>query len=170
MALTHTLLTSPSALYHTTILNLFRPFLDPPNIVRLHSFSSADSTSRTVFSASVKQLKRLVYNHRAYLPRKLATSCIFNAAVLHLSSVIVHQAAIDPSWRFFFRLCFDYWKDAYVCYRVFAGMVPAHLSMAVQAGALTAKEARLMSQEFFAVGRHHEFVGEVLTDSYADFA
>ncbi|KAF3033061.1 hypothetical protein E8E12_000232 [Didymella heteroderae] len=48
------------ALYHTTILNLFRPFLDPPKIIRLCSFSSTDSTSRTVFSASVKQLESLV--------------------------------------------------------------------------------------------------------------
>lgn len=160
---------SQSALYHTVVLNLFRPFLDPPKIIRLRSFSSVDSTSRTVFSASVKQLKRIVYSYRTYLPRHLAQSCIFNAAVLHLSSIIVHQAAIDPSWKFFFRICFDYWKDAYVCYRVFAGIVPAHLSLALEAGAITLKEARLLREDFMAVGWHHKVADEVLTDSYVDF-
>jgi hypothetical protein len=103
------------------------------------------------------------------LPRQLATNWIFNAAGLHLSSIMVHQAAIDPSWRFFFRLCFDYWKDLYVCYRVYASIVPAHLSIALQAGAITAKEARLMHQEFLAVGTHHRIVHEVRTDMYVDF-
>lgn len=163
------LTSSPSALYHTTILNLFRPFLDPPNIIRLRSFSSPNSNSSTVFSATVKQLQRLVYNYRTHLPRRLAQSCIFNAAVLHLSSIIVRRATVDPSWKFFFRLCFDYWKDVYVCYRVFAGMVPAHLLLALDAGAITADEARLMHQDFLAVGRHHRVVEEVLTDSYVDF-
>jgi len=82
----------------------------------------------------------------------------------------VHQATIDPSWKSFFRLCFDYWKDVYVCYRVFAGIVPAHLSTALQAGAITAKEARLLNQEFLAVGRHYRVADEVLTDSYVDFS
>ncbi|KAF3049591.1 hypothetical protein E8E11_009017 [Didymella keratinophila] len=137
------------AVYHTTILKLFRPFLDLTKIIRLRFFSSADSTSRTVFSASVKQLKRLIYIYRTYLPHRLAISCIFNAAVLHLTSII---------------------KDVYVCYRVFAGIVPAHLSIALQAGAITAKEARLLNQEFLAVGRHHRVAEEVLTDSYVDFS
>ncbi|KAH6643025.1 nitrate assimilation regulatory protein nirA [Boeremia exigua] len=157
------------ALYHTTILNLFRPFCNPPDIIRLRSFSSADSTSRNVFSASVKQLKRLVYNYRTYVPRRLARSIIFNAAVLHLSSIIVHQADIDSSWRFFFRICFDYWKDVYVCYRVVAGIVPAHLSLALQAGAITPKEAKALKDEFVAVGRHHKMADGVLTDAYVDF-
>ncbi|KAF9691989.1 hypothetical protein EKO04_009947 [Ascochyta lentis] len=157
------------AVYHTTILNLFRPFLDPPNVIHLRSFSSTDSTSRTAFSASVKQLKRLIYNYRTHVSRKLAQSCMFNGAILHISSIVVKQAAIDPSWRFFFRLCFDYWKDVHVGYRVFAGVVPAHLSLALQSGAITVQEARLMNQEFEAVGRHHRVTDEVLTDSYVDF-
>ncbi|KZM20236.1 uncharacterized protein EKO05_0003682 [Ascochyta rabiei] len=157
------------AIYHTTILNLFRPFLDPPNVIHLRSFSSADGTSRAVFSASVKQLKRLMYNYRTHVPRHMAQSSMFNAAVLHISSIVVKQAAIDPSWRFFFRLCFDYWKDVHVCYRVFAGVVPAHLSLALQCGAITVQEARLMNQEFQAAGRHHRVADEVLTDSYIDF-
>lgn len=89
--------------------------------------------------------------------------------MLHLSSVIVHQAAIDPSWKFFFRLRFDYWKDIFVSYRVFAGIVSAHLSIALQAGAITSREARLLNQEFPAVGRRHRAADEVLTDSYVDF-
>lgn len=90
MTLMQTPLTASSTLYHTTILSLFRPFLDPPKIIRVRSFSSTDSTSRTVFFASVEQLKRLIYNYRTYLPQQLATSCIFNAAVLHLTNLIVH--------------------------------------------------------------------------------
>lgn len=156
-------------MYHTTILNLFRPFLSPPNIFRLRSFSSPDATSRTIFSASVKQLKCLVYDYRTRLPRHLAQSAIFDAAVVHLSSITVQQAAKDPSWKFFFRLCFDYWKDVYVCYRVFAGVVPAHLALALQARAITVSEARLLHEEFKAVGRHHRAADEVLTDSYVDF-
>jgi hypothetical protein len=114
-------------------------------------------------------LKYLVYNYRTHLPHHLARSCIFNAAVLHLSSIVVHQAATDPSWKFFFRLCFDYWKDVYVCYRVFQGVVPAHLLLALRAEAITAEEAKQMNQEFQAVGRHHRVADDILTDTYVDF-
>ncbi|KAJ8105530.1 hypothetical protein OPT61_g10119 [Boeremia exigua] len=158
-----------SSLYHTAVLTLFRPFSAPPNIIQLRSFSSPDSTSHSVFSASVKQLKRIVYAYRTHVPRHLARSIIFSPAVLHLSSIIVHHADTDASWKYYFRLCFEYCKDAYVCYRVFAGIVPAHLSLALQAGAITAQEARLLKDEFMAVGRHHRAADEVLTDSYVDF-
>ncbi|KAJ4988162.1 C6 transcription factor [Stagonosporopsis vannaccii] len=157
------------ALYHTTILNLFRPFLAPTKAIRLRSFSSPNSTSRGAFYASVKQLKRLIYNYRTHVPRHLACSAIFNAAASHLSSILVQQSATDPSWRFFFRLCLDYWKDAYRCYRVFAAIVPAQLSLAMQAGALTGREAKLLKDEFMAGGTHHGVVEGVLTDEYVDF-
>jgi hypothetical protein len=88
--------------------------------------------------------------------------------VLHLTSVIVHQAAIGLSWKLFFRLCFDYWKGVYVCYRVFASIVPAHLSIALQAGH-HGKKARLLNHEFLAVGIHQRVADEVLTDSSVDF-
>ncbi|KAJ4337686.1 hypothetical protein N0V87_004434, partial [Didymella glomerata] len=89
-------------------------------------------------------------------------------SVLHLTSVIVHQAAIGLSLKLFFRLCFDYWKGVYVCYRVFASIVPAHLSIALQAGH-HGKKARLLNHEFLAVGIHQRVADEVLTDSSVDF-
>ena len=35
---------------------------------------------------------------------------------------------------------------------------------------MTAREARLLNQEFLAVGRHHCVADEVLTDSYVGFS
>ncbi|CAO2658120.1 Nn.00g073800.m01.CDS01 [Neocucurbitaria sp. VM-36] len=157
------------ALYHTTVLNLFRPFLEPPHIMRLRSFSSQDSTSQAVFAASFRQLKRLIYDYRTLVPRHLARSCIFNVAVQHVCSVIVQHTDTDPSWKFFFRLCFDYWKDVYVQHRVFQAVVPAHLSLALQNGAITAQEAKSMMVEFQGYGEHHKAAEGVLTDSVLDF-
>lgn len=52
---------------------------------------------------------------------------------------------------------------------MFAGLVPAHLSLAMQAGALSAKEAKALKAEFLAVGAHHDVLEGVATDAYVDF-
>lgn len=46
--------------------------------------------------------------------------------------------------------------------------MPAHISIALQAGAITGRGARLLNREFLVVGRHHRVADEVLTDSYVD--
>jgi hypothetical protein len=48
--------------------------------------------------------------------------------------------------------------------------VPAYLSLAVQAGAISKQEVRRLKHEFMAVGKHHRVADEVLTDPYVDWA
>ena len=117
----------------------------------------------------MKQLKRIIYNYRTHVPRHRTNSAIFNTVAMHLSSLLVQHAPQDPSWRFFFCLCLDYWRNAAVCFRVVAAFVPAHLALALQAGAITVAEARRLDKEFGGGWRRHAGGEEVLSDAYMDF-
>jgi hypothetical protein len=157
-----------SAVYHCTVIRLFRPFLDSSEQPRLGSFSSEDGTPSTVFLASLNQLKQLLYTYQTQSPR-LFTIAFINVAVAEVSYSILKTATQDPHWRFYFRLCLDFWKDAYVRYRVFYVIVQANLSHALRAGAIDSAEARTMMDELRAVGKHHQAPERAVTTALFDF-
>jgi hypothetical protein len=121
-----------------------------------------------VVQASLNQLKRLIYTYRTQSPR-LSVACFISIAVAQVSYTVVKDTTQDPHWRFYFRLCFDFWKEAYVRYRVFYVVAQANLSHALQAGAISSAEARTMMGELQAVGIHHEAPEEALTSATFDF-
>jgi hypothetical protein len=121
-----------------------------------------------VFSASIRQLKRLLYNYHARRPQ--ITICgFFNAAALQVSEALLKTTTRDVSWKFYFWLCFQFWKEAYICYRVFFQIVRGTLAMALEAGAITSTEAKGMLEEFRNNGRHHDTPEDAVTSSILDF-
>ena len=155
-----------SALYHCTVLNLFQPFQNTPEELRLRSFSSVDATPSVIYAASLAQLKRLVYVHHIRTPR-LSTQCWFNTAILRVSTEIIKSTAHED-WFFYFRLCVAFWKNAYVCYRPFRLIAQASLAAALQSGALRSNVAIAMIEEISAVGSHHLASDEAVISGLLD--
>ncbi|KAK0387840.1 hypothetical protein NLU13_4085 [Sarocladium strictum] len=147
------------ALYHSTVLTLFYPFQVSANNSRIRSLSSIDAYPSSIYNASLNQLKHLVYGYYAR-EQRLATQCWFNTAILRVSTEIVKNSASDPDWFFYFRLCFKFWKDAYICYRPFRHIAQANLAAALEYGVLTSDTATAMIEEITALGQHHVAVDE----------
>jgi hypothetical protein len=133
-------------MYHSTVVFLFQPFQNVAKEFRLCSFTSVDATPSVIYSASMKQLKHLVYVHHTralFLP----TKCWFNTAILQVSNEVIKSAAHDSDWYFYFQLCFAFWKNAYRSYRPFRLIAQASLAAALQSGALRGEDASAMMDE-----------------------
>jgi hypothetical protein len=157
-----------SALYHSTVLLLFQPFQNAAADVRLRSFSSVDATPAVIHAASMKQLKHLVYVHHTR-GSHLSTECWFNTAIIRVSTEVVKNAAHDPDWYFYFRLCYVYWKNAYRCYRSFRLIAQANFAFALQSGALRGHDASAMMEEVSKVGKHHVASDEAVISGLLEF-
>ncbi|PVI00984.1 nitrate assimilation regulatory protein nirA [Periconia macrospinosa] len=155
------------AIYHGTVLNLFRPFIDAKNGLRLRSFSSTDSTPARIFSASLTQLKRILYDSLLLTPCYSVCGWI-NAACLQISNAVLRDAANDPSWQFYFRLCFHYWKRTYPRYRTMLHVAQGVMSLAIDRGAIKSSEAKALIEELSLVGKHHKIVESVVLASRVD--
>jgi hypothetical protein len=133
-------------MYHSTVVFLFQPFQNVSKGLRLCSFTSLDATPSVIYSASMKQLKHLVYIHHTRA-LSLPTKCWFNTAILQVSNEVIKNAAHDSDWHFYFRLCFAFWKNAYRSYRPFRLIAQASLASALQSGALRGEDASAMMDE-----------------------
>jgi hypothetical protein len=150
-----------SALYHSTVLTLFDPFHTSSNENRLRSLTSTDATPESIYDASLKQLKRLVYGYYNR-EQRLATQNWFNTAILRVGTEMVKTSDSDPDWLFYFQLCFKFWKEAYVCYRPFRQIAQACLAAALELQALSSDTAATMLEEIADLGHHHVAVDEVV--------
>jgi hypothetical protein len=157
-----------SGIYHCTVLSLFRPFLDSSNQSYLRSFSSIDGTPSSIFAASLKQLKRIIYTCYAQSPRP-SNNGWFNAAIIQVSYDVIKNKDHDKHWFFYFRLCFSFWKELYRRYRVFYHIVQATLAFALQSGAITHNLTSKLIKELYTVGKHHEAPEGALTSAVLDF-
>jgi hypothetical protein len=149
-------------------LYLFQPFQNCAEELRLRSFSSADATPSVIYSASINQLKRLVYVHHIRNPR-LSTVCWFNTATLRVSTEVIKSAAYDSKWYVYFWLCCRFWKDAYRCYRSFRLIAQANLAAALQSGVLRGDSAKATLEEISNVGKHHMASYEAVIKGLIDF-
>jgi hypothetical protein len=150
------------------VLTIFRPFIESASDVRLNSFSSKDSTPSAVYSASLRQLERLLYNYLSQMP-PMPVCWSFNGAILQISQAVLKNTHRHPSWKFYFGLCLQYWKEAYMCYRVFLPIFQGTLAVALQSGAISGTEAKAMMEDFLMRGKHHEAPEESVTSAVIDF-
>jgi hypothetical protein len=133
--------------------------------LRLRSFSSQDSTPDHIFLASLNQLKRILFDHLTQVPTQPVCFWI-NAATMHISQAIMQDLT---DWHFCFRLCMQFWKEAYVCSRVMIHLVEASLSLAMQQGLITGQEAKAMTDEVRQLGRHHNTPEAAIATAVLDY-
>lgn len=139
--------------FHCAVLDIFRPFAQGHQSYKLQSFSSPDSTPKTIFSASLNQLKRLALLYRtqqmpnSYMP-------YINISLIHIANTICKETN-DPTSKFYFFLCIRYWQHLYVGYPIFGEVAQAFLTMAINNGLITNREAKRLMAEVKGQGRHH---------------
>ncbi|KAF4965674.1 hypothetical protein FSARC_6569 [Fusarium sarcochroum] len=139
---------------HCAVLDIFRPFAQAEQNYRLQSFNSPDSTPKTIFAASLNQLKRLALLYRS---QQLPTSYMpyINISLLHIANTICKETK-DPTSKFYFMLCIRYWQHLYIGYPIFGDIAQAFLTMAINNGLLSNREAKQLMVEVSGQGRHHE--------------
>jgi hypothetical protein len=88
----------------------------------------------------------------------------------HLTSQHRDHKALEFRSRMvlYFQLCFQYWKEAYVCYRSFRLIAQANLAAALQYHALSGDIATTMLEEITALGQHHVAVDEAVVGGLFD--
>ncbi|KAF5542980.1 conidial development fluffy [Fusarium mexicanum] len=139
--------------FHCAVLDIMRPFAQGHQSYNLQSFSSPDSTPKTIFSASLNQLKRLALLYRtqqmpnSYMP-------YINISLVHIASTICKETN-DPTAKFYFLLCVRYWQHLYVGYPLFGDVAQAFLTMAINNGLITNREAKRFMAELKGQGEHH---------------
>ncbi|KAG5775076.1 hypothetical protein H9Q73_011247 [Fusarium xylarioides] len=121
---------------------------------------------KTVYSASVRQLKDLVFSFCANCPQAMFTA-FFNIGILPLSVALLEDLQ-DPSWRHYFYLCIRCLEDLYICFPVFRDVAKAFLSMALEKGAITAVEAQNLLLGFDHSGKHHTTAADASTSFIID--
>ncbi|KAM0242114.1 hypothetical protein ACHAP5_007351 [Fusarium lateritium] len=155
------------AMYHIIIVRMFQPFVNDATQMRLSSFKAADATPKAIQAASVRQLKRLVVCNWTTSGRH-ADNGWFNSAILEVT-VSLLKFTQDPDWRIYFQLCFLFWKEAYVRYRVYLEVAKANLVFARRRRKIGSRTAEEMLREVLSAGAHHDASDEVSLSALMDF-
>ncbi|CAG7557447.1 unnamed protein product [Fusarium equiseti] len=154
------------ALYHATIVRLFQPFLYSSAHTRLKSFNSRDCTPASIYMASMRQLKRLLIWYLTKAGRH-SDNGWFTVAVLQIMSATLWNTN-DPDWKIYFQLCFNFWKEAYIRYRIYLKIARANLYFALQLGVIERDTAVALVNELRAVGAHHVDPESAINSAIAD--
>ncbi|KJZ77185.1 hypothetical protein HIM_03506 [Hirsutella minnesotensis 3608] len=153
--------------FHGLVLDIFRPFTKSMRSKRLETFSALNSFPEEVFSASVNQLKRLLFTYVSQLQPSLY-SLIFGTSVLHINNVLLRGADTFEA-RFYFLLCMGYMKKMHTRYPVCADIMRAHLTMALENTVVTSAEAQQLLDDIKSGGLHHMGADKAITTCIVDF-
>ncbi|KAK2922753.1 hypothetical protein FoTM2_017606 [Fusarium oxysporum f. sp. vasinfectum] len=153
-------------LFHAVVTFIFRPFLLTPRSNRLMSLTSLDSHPKTVYAASVSQLKDLVFSFCSKYPEATFTAYLSHG-LFALSRALLEDLQ-DPLWRYYFYLCVRCWQDLYFCYPVFRDVAKAFLSMAMEKDAIAAREAQDLLRGIDQSVEHHTTSVEAFTSHIFD--
>ncbi|KAK5661584.1 hypothetical protein OQA88_9681 [Cercophora sp. LCS_1] len=159
---------------HIVILSLFQPFQNSPDATtRLPSFTSLDCSPRTVYDASINQLKQLVL--WAHLRYRESLPIYVNGAFLMLIGALTRADETTssfrdmPTERLYFLLCLKCVSDLYVQYPLFVNMAQAFLAMAIQQhGYMSGAEAVALLEGIKRRGSHHAAPDEAGSSAIAD--
>jgi hypothetical protein len=139
------------------VTDIFRPFLEgEDSTIPLKTFPTATATAPAVYSASLKQLKRLLLIYR--LKFKLASlSVLWQTAVIYIVNGMMHEThtASSSEWRFYFQLCVAGLSDLTRSFRVFEAIAQALLGMALQKNVISVDEAKSIARDLKDLSRHH---------------
>ncbi|KAM0553401.1 hypothetical protein ACHAPJ_007415 [Fusarium lateritium] len=154
------------AYFHIIILDLFRPFTEVTETMRLKSFSSQDSSPKAVFDASLRQLQRILLDYATnYDPRFY--NFTLNGAVLHIIYVAL-QSKDTLDWQFNLALGMGWMKEIFVRFAVIGKVAQAYMAIGMGSGMISNEEAREFMEELQRRGRHHN-LAEVAASCVVDF-
>lgn len=153
------------------ILDLFRPYIAPDEQHGFRAYVAESSSPRTIFAASVKQLKgQYQITHRLYLCLTLVTGILFVFAIqyapaywnLALSGAMVFTVnavlndKFDTERQNYLAFCISMSHRLLKSYAYMIETIRAILAIATDKGAITISEAIRIEAES-AVLRHSEY-------------
>ena len=138
-------LTQRSAWFHAMIVDLFRPFAGLNPQPKLTTFSATAPTPAKVIEASIKQLKRIVYHHRAN-SKSSNYGMTYHVAMLHVLNHILYDCSNKEAY-FYFLLCIRGYQNLARSIPLFGAIVQGISAMAVQNGAILPADALKLFEE-----------------------
>lgn len=153
--------------FHSIVVDLFRPFVQDvgKSKVRMQSFASIDSSPRTIYDLSVRQLQQVILeyslNHKPDY-----YSHFFNAAnIIVVNSILQNKE--DTDRRFWLLLICRYWREMIIKCPVLAQIARASLAYAMNQECISSREAKLLMEQIEEHLPQHD--GEILTGAIFDF-
>ncbi|CZR35995.1 uncharacterized protein FPRO_03745 [Fusarium proliferatum ET1] len=142
--------------FHTAIIDLFRPFEHESPQPKLPAFAGVNATPKAVISASIEQLKRLIYQYRANCESS-KYSIIWQSGMLYLVNHILRDLSSNES-QFYFLLCMRGYQYLARYMPFVSGIVQSLIVMTNrQGGSLTADTQRLLEEVRDESRRSREF-------------
>ncbi|KAF5664314.1 C6 zinc finger domain-containing protein [Fusarium denticulatum] len=142
--------------FHTAIIDLFRPFEHEFPQPKHPAFAGVNATPKAVISASIEQLKRLVYQYRANCESS-KYSIIWQSGMLYLVNHILRDLSSSGS-QFYFLLCMRGYQHLARHMPFVSGIVQSLIVMTKRQGVpLTADTQRLLEEARDESRRSREF-------------
>ncbi|KAJ8131150.1 hypothetical protein O1611_g2476 [Lasiodiplodia mahajangana] len=132
---------------HTTILDILQPFVRtaPERRLKLVTFSAPDGSPDAAYAASVKQLKRLIFEYRSRYSAS-TYSILWHSGLIYLANAMIKHTK-DPEWRHYLYLCVYGYERLNRPYRISEVILQGLLAMTLKHTDITADEAqRLMAE------------------------
>ncbi|KAM4062337.1 fungal zn(2)-Cys(6) binuclear cluster domain-containing protein [Hirsutella rhossiliensis] len=152
--------------FHTSILQLFRPFMQQLKPLVKPPHTAPDAFPTTVFAASLNQLKHLA------LVFRYTFACAMYAAFWHVALMYIANAVIqdteDPQWRGYLMLCLDGYGDLFGAFPVAGAIAKSLLSMALRLSVVTSSEARVLMAGIYEKGAHHPSTEQISASFVVD--
>ncbi|KAF5711420.1 conidial development fluffy [Fusarium globosum] len=142
--------------FHTAIMDLFRPFEHEFPQPKLPAFAGVNATPKAVISASIEQLKRLIYQYRANCESS-KYSIIWQSGMLYLVNHILRDLSSNES-QFYFLLCMRGYQYLARYMPFVSGILQSLIVMTNRQGVcLTANTQRLLEEVRDESRRSREF-------------
>ncbi|KAM0816674.1 hypothetical protein AB5N19_02476 [Seiridium cardinale] len=132
---------------HAAITDIFRPFVqrEEVGLLRLKTFSAADSSPKAAYKASVNQLRQLIFYYRSNYEES-TYSILWQTALTYVAIAALHDNE-DPTWRSWFLLCMYGYETLRRPFRITESIGRALLTMTMRDTDITSDDARKLLDE-----------------------
>ncbi|KAF5668659.1 nitrate assimilation regulatory nira [Fusarium heterosporum] len=157
--------------FHAIVTDLFRPLLHTESwSAPLRTFKADNATPQTVYSASTRQMKRLLLSHRSEMgPETL--SIFWQSCVIYVANAVIHGGDDQNERKFFVQLCLTGLQELFLSYQVSGIIVKGIAGMAIRSGALDKSQVAGTRHRLEETARRYETdkaekVGGKLADDF----
>ncbi|KAJ4369796.1 hypothetical protein N0V83_005560 [Neocucurbitaria cava] len=133
---------------HLAIMDIFRPFIAPEQQHGFRSYLPQGASPTSIFAASVKQLKSLIFEYTSQHPPTHYNQLFPDSIIYAVNAVLKDK--LDPSQRFYF-FYYIHLGQKFMSMgggRAVNGTMQALLALAHDRGAITSAEAVKFTEKF----------------------
>lgn len=139
------MLTARSVWFHTTVIDLFRPFAGQQPQPNISALDGIRTTPASVIAASIQQLKRIIYQYRSNFD-SAKYSIIWQSGMLYLVNDILRGLPNNEA-QFYFLLCMRGYQYLARYMPLVSGIMKSIFVIATRQGIVLTKAARGLLRE-----------------------